>query len=186
VGWPLMSERKPVVGQRKGLQPCNLVIGARDDSIAGDPCSRSLCVRALASDSSPWSGRQDHRRRVDRVGGRPGGDGRVLGPQVPWVDRLPAAGLVSPPARPIPIQPAAAPALALYDHGAADARAADRRGPNPACRRHPDQLRQLSRLRPQEPVRRRRRLWLLALPQPLCLGHAAGRGQRSQRGAGGL
>ena len=45
MGSVLRSERKPVAGQRKGLQPCPLVIGARDDSIAGDPGCRSLCVR---------------------------------------------------------------------------------------------------------------------------------------------
>jgi DDE family transposase len=51
VGSQVMT-RNPVAGQRKGLQPCNLVIGARDGSIAGDPRYRSLCVRGLAGDSS--------------------------------------------------------------------------------------------------------------------------------------
>ena len=52
MGSPLVG-RIPVAGQRKGLQPCNLEIGARDDSLAGDPCSRSLRVRGVVADSSP-------------------------------------------------------------------------------------------------------------------------------------
>src|SRR5215216_3503370 len=77
--------RNPAEDKRKGLQPCNLVIEARDDSLAGDPRCRSLRVRGLAFDSSLGSAREDHRPGVDRTGGRPGGDGPVLGPPVPRV-----------------------------------------------------------------------------------------------------
>ena len=60
--------------QRKGPQPCNLVNGARDDSIAGDPCYRSLRVRGGALDSSLGSEGKGHRRRVDRLA-----DGTLIG-----------------------------------------------------------------------------------------------------------
>ncbi len=65
------------------------MIGARSDSIAGDPCICSLRVRALAANSSPRPRGQDHQPRADRSGCRSSLDRRALRSPVPGHDRLP-------------------------------------------------------------------------------------------------
>ena len=185
MGSPLMSRNRVAEG-RKGLQPCNLVIGARDDSIAGDPCYRSLRVRGFAADSSPRAPRQDHRRRADRARGGPGVDGDALRSPVPGHGRQPACGLVCAPARPIAIQPSPAAARSLHRHGPARGGRADRLGADAARRRDVDLLRQLRRLRLEEPLRRPRRVRLLPVEEPVRVGHAARPGHRRERGPGWL
>src|SRR5579863_9621883 len=97
---------KRVLGpeREKGLQSCSLVIGARDDSFTGDPCYRSVRVRGRAGDPSLWPGWVDDRCGVDGVVGRSGSDGYPVRPSVPRADREAVAGLVSAPARPVPVQ----------------------------------------------------------------------------------
>ena len=64
--------RSVALGLEEGLQPCQLVIGARDGRFAGDPRYRRLRVRLLAVDSSPRTGREDHRPGADRARGGAG------------------------------------------------------------------------------------------------------------------
>jgi hypothetical protein len=45
------------------------VIGARDGRFAGDPRYRSVCIRLLAVDPSPGTGRRGDRPRADRARG---------------------------------------------------------------------------------------------------------------------
>ena len=104
----LLTSRDQVVRRRKGLQPCPLVIGARDDSFAGDPCYRGVHVRGRGGDPSPRPSRQDHRRRADRAGGGPGSDGDALRSSVPGPGGKTAARLVSPAAGPNAVQPSLA------------------------------------------------------------------------------
>jgi hypothetical protein len=87
--------------------------------------------------------------------------------------------LVCASAGPDPVQPSAAPAtpyITTVQLTVAELIAEGR------VRLHPDQLRQLSRLRIPEPLRRPYWLWLLALEQPVHLGYAAGLGERSEGG----
>ena len=123
------------------------MIGARDDSIAGDPCYRSLRVRGSLRIPRPGPEGKITDAELIALAVAQAAIGDPLGSQVPGADRLPACGLVFPPARPIAIQPAPAPADAADHGGAARGRRARRRGRDPAGRRHADQLRQLSRLR---------------------------------------
>ncbi len=53
MGLGLMSRDRRWRRRRKGLQPCSLVIGARDDSLAGDPCYRSVRVRGCGAIPRP-------------------------------------------------------------------------------------------------------------------------------------
>jgi hypothetical protein len=72
----------------------------------------------------------------------------------------------------------------VADNRPVDGRRARRRGPDPARRRHADQLRQLSRLRLAQPLRRSRELRLLPIKERVRLGHAARARGRPQRRPG--
>src|SRR5215217_4893094 len=165
--------RDPVVGRRKGLQPCSLVIGARDDSFAGDLCCGGLYLRGRGGDPSLRAAGNDYRRRARRLGGGAGGDGDTLGSPVFGPRRQTLARLVSASALPIAVQPQAASARTDDRFGAAAGREADRQKRAAARRRHPDRGRQLPRLREPQRLCRHRRLRLLPVQEPVFVGRAA-------------
>ncbi len=104
--WVGPSVQETGVDIRKGLQPCQLVIGARDGRFAGDPRCRSLRIRVFVVDSSPGPGRPDHRSGADRARGRSSCHRPGVRSAVPRDDRT-AAAVLPAPARPVAVQPAA-------------------------------------------------------------------------------
>lgn len=178
--------RDRVARRRKGLQPCSLVIGARDDSFAGDPCCRGLHLRGRAGDPSPRPERKDHRCRARCLGGGAGGDGGAIGSPVSRARWQGLAGLVSASSLPGAVQPAAAP-TGVCDRGrAAASRRACRLEQPQNRRRHPDRGCQPPGLRLAQRVRRRCRLRLLPLEEPVRVGSTPHPGDRPERRAARL
>ncbi len=138
MGLALMS--RDALGRRRKGPP---VIGARDDSIAGDPCCRSVHLRRRSVHPSPRPGRQDHGCRADRLGGSAGGDGSPFGSAVPWPGGQALARLVPASALPVEVQPQVAPACAFDRERAAAGLRAPRLGRSADRRRHSSGGRQL-------------------------------------------
>ena len=144
----LAEQERPARHKEEGLQPCNLVIGARDDSIAGDPCCCSLCVRRRRSRSLAPARRARSPIRADRARGRAGrrpgmcSDRQFLG----WSGGCCPAGFRELPdqsqynRRLRRLTPAITTVQLMVAELIADGRGA-------LGRRHADRLRQLPRLR---------------------------------------